>query len=161
MKYTVGLFMVGILIPSILFGQVEQEEVLSKRDRIQAQKVAQLTLVVKLTPEESQKFWPIYNQMDEELHATRMERRASHKSYRDGYKELSEEDLDKLLDKEFDARQKELTIRRNYHEQFKQLIGVHKTARLYQAERDFQKELIRGVREKAQRTRHGRDSGQH
>lgn len=149
MKYLKPLLITALLFPMIGSAQSGSQREMSKREMIRAQKVAHLTTWMKLTPEEAEKFWPVYNQMDEELQAAKKERRQNQKQYRDSFKEMSEAELEKLLDQEFVGRQAELDIRKKYHTKFKDLIGVHKTARLYKSEREFNTQLVKGVRAKA------------
>ena len=46
-----------------------------KREEIESMKVAFLTKKLELTPEEAQKFWPVYNQFQGELDKIRDEQR--------------------------------------------------------------------------------------
>lgn len=127
-----------------------------KREQLRAQKVARLTVAMKLTPEESQVFWAVYNELDEELSKIRKERRKLSKSLDAPLEELEEDALNQRMDREFELREKEIQLRKEYHVEFKKLIGVEKTARLYVAEKEFNRDLVRGVREKAQRSQQAR-----
>ncbi len=118
-------------------------------DRIQeikAQKSAFITQRLDLSPEEAQKFWPVYNQYDKEIEANRKEMRANHKALK-GDAELSESEASAAIEKDLASRQKELDIRKKYAAEFKKTFGAVKTMKLAQAEREFQKELIKRVRE--------------
>ena len=90
----------------------------NKLQEIKAQKVAYLTQKMDLTPEESQKFWPVYNLYDKELEALRKERREAHKAMKDKTG-LSEAESATAIDDELAGQQKELDLRKKYAAEFK------------------------------------------
>lgn len=126
-------------------------------DRIQeikAQKSAFITQRLDLSPEEAQKFWPVYNQYDKELDANRKEMRSNHKTLKEDA-ELTEAEANAAIEKELATRQKELDIRKKYTGEFKKTIGSKKTLELGKAERDFHRELLKRVRGKMDQHREG------
>ncbi len=119
---------------------------------IKAQKTAFLTQRLDLSPEEAQRFWPVYNQFDKELDAVRKEVRDERKdAKKDG--ELTEAEASAAIDKELASRQKELDLRKKYAAEFKKTIGALKTMKLGKAERDFRRELIKRVRDRVEERR--------
>lgn len=119
---------------------------------IKAQKTAFLTQRLDLSPEEAQRFWPVYNQFDKELDAERKEVRDERKdAKKDG--ELTEAEASAAIDKELASRQKELDLRKKYAAEFKKTIGALKTMKLGKAERDFRRELIKRVRDRVDERR--------
>jgi len=117
------------------------------REQIESQKIAYLTRQLELTPQEAQAFWPVYNQFD-----------ARRKALRQGFGQNArheDHDIDKLTDKEATEladgqiieAQKLLDLRKEYHAQFKGVLPIKKVLKLYEAERDFQKELLGQIRQ--------------
>ena len=98
------------------------------REKIQALKVAFITQKLHLSPSEAEKFWPVYNQYDNEITQLRATKR-------DGDVLENEE---KLLD-----------IRKKYKPSFEKILGSERLNDLYNAERDFRKVLIQRLKEKA------------
>lgn len=121
---------------------------------IKAQKSAFLTQRLDLSPEEAQKFWPVYNQYDKEIDANRKDMRADHKAMKKD-EELTEAEASAAIDRGIASRQKELDIRKKYAAEFKKTIGAIKTLKLAKAERDFQKELIKRFRDRMDDRREG------
>lgn len=117
-------------------------------EEIKAQKVAYITQKMGFTPNEAQKFWPIYNQYDKELDATRKEMRDFHRGVKKSGTELTEADATLLIEKELSTRQKELDTRRKYSVDFKNNLGAVRTVKLYRTERDFNKELLKRMRDR-------------
>lgn len=120
-----------------------------RMQEIKSQKVAFLTQRMDLTPEEAQKFWPIYNAYDKEIEACRKEMRDGRKALKKD-DEVTEAEASAAIDRELSGRQRELDIRKKYAAEFKKAIGAIKTLRLAKAERDFNKELLGRIRERMQ-----------
>ena len=97
------------------------------RERIQALKVAFITQKLHLTSSEAEKFWPVYNQYDNEI----LQLRANNKN-------------GDVLDNE----QKLLDIRKKYKFSFEKILGPQRLNDLYNAERDFRNILIQRLKER-------------
>jgi hypothetical protein len=98
-------------------------------EKIQALKIAFITQKLQLTPEEAQKFWPVYNQYDNEIHNI---------------------ELDKSDPNVLDKEEKLLNVRKKYLTSFEKILGPDKTNRLFNAERDFRGLLIRRLQNRNQ-----------
>lgn len=121
---------------------------------IKAQRTAFLTQRLDLSPAEAEKFWPVFNQYDKEQEVVRKELRDMHRGMRKDT-EVSEAEAAAVIDKELAARQKELDIRKKYAAEFKRTIGAVKTMRLGKAERDFNRELLKRLRDRMEDRRNG------
>ena len=44
----------------------------TRAEKIQSLKIAFITQKLQLTPDEAQKFWPVYNQYDNEIHSLQL-----------------------------------------------------------------------------------------
>ncbi len=120
----------------------------SKRDRLEALKVAYLTKELSLTPEEAQAFWPLYNEMTQQMGETRKQRRENRMSTKRNHKEMSDTDLSKAVDLELELEQQQLDLKKKYNEQFKKILPIRKVAKLYVAEKGFRKELLKGAKDR-------------
>lgn len=118
-----------------------------QREHMEAMKIGYLTREMDLTVEESQKFWPIYNEMDKKLEALRKEKRLEMRD--------SLPDIDKMTDAEANAyvenhmsyRQRELDIHREYLKRFQGVLPPQKIVRLIRAQHEFKEHLIMMIRE--------------
>ena len=98
----------------------------TRAEKIQALKIAFISNKLQLTPEEAEKFWPVYNQYDNEIRS---------------------------LPKGGDAiatEEKLLNIRKKYQSSFEKVIGPQKLNKLFNAERDFRDILIRRLQNRNQ-----------
>lgn len=152
MKALVTLLSFLLISSATLFAQSNEGK--SRKEMIQAQKVGFITSQVRLTTEEAKTFWPIYDDRETELQEVRKRRRQLRRKFRDSLEEISDAELETMLDGEFEGKQKELDIKKKYHVRFKESIGIKKTAKLYRAEHRFDAKLVRGSRAKAQQLRH-------
>jgi hypothetical protein len=97
-------------------------------NRLEALKIAYITKKLDLSPEEAQKFWPIYNMYSAELKQTRQNAIKNNSS---------EIELDEAT----------LNIRKKYSSQFGQVLSPQKVDAFFRSEKEFghfvQKEMER------------------
>ncbi len=107
---------------------------------VEAAKVAFLTDKMGLTAEQSQKFWPLYNEYE-------AKRRELVRSYRSGYREdvdqLSDQEAKARLDGMFSTREKELELEKEYVARYQRVISSNQIIKLYRSEREFTKLLLK------------------
>ncbi len=119
----------------LLFGSIEN--LYSQNERVESLRVAFITEQLQLTPEESQKFWPVYNQYRGEL-----------KSLRQAYRlDVASEDDSQLADKKFEFEQKKLDLMKKYRPQIEQVVGAKKFGLLISAEDKFKQELLKRIQD--------------
>ena len=117
-----------LLIFFVLLGSLSQIKA-QDGEKIQSLKIAFITQKLQLTPSEAEKFWPIYNEYDNEVHGL----------------QLDNNDANPLGKEE-----KLLNIRKKYLSSFEKILGPDKTNRLFNAERDFRGILIRRLQNRNQ-----------
>lgn len=107
-------------------------------NRIDALKIAYLTNKLNLSPEEAQRFWPIYNQYATELRKLRMDARQNKKA-------------------EIDTEEKILNLRKKYNGEFGKALSNEKVNSFFRAEKEFgtflQKEMLERRQQKIERRR--------
>ncbi len=147
------------LFAAPLFAQHEgpgPQHLREKKEKVDAMKAAFITQELDLTAEEAQKFWPVFNEMDKLIEAIRMEEATKRIEMREAGKtieDLSDAELEAMMKKMFDHEEAILMIKRDYHQKFIKVLGIKRTAMLYQAERKFQRELMRKTRKEQPRQR--------
>lgn len=121
-------------------------------EKVKAEKVAYFTAKLDLSPDEAQKFWPIYNQYEKEkmeIYDMFMQRPKS-------YNDLSDADAEKYLDRLQNIKEKEYELEKKYIPRFKKVLPVKKVAGVYYFEKEFRKEVFDRVKERmAKRERGG------
>ena len=128
------LYILSILICIAGFARAQEEIPSEKRQQdIEALKVAFISRELELTPDEAQKFWPVYNQYSKEL------------------KTIIKDEVDVLPRDE-----KVLNLRKRYRDQFSNILGQQRMNRIFNAEGKFRQLLIKSMRNQSQRNRANR-----
>lgn len=112
------------------------------QDRIRALKVAFITDKLKLTPEESEKFWPVYNQYEAEQKRIRQKYRPEQ-----DLNTLSDQEVERAVLDRFDMEEELIKLKRDYFQRMKAFMAVRKIALLQRSEQEFNKELLRRIQE--------------
>ncbi|MBK9276294.1 MAG: hypothetical protein IPM49_17385 [Flavobacteriales bacterium] len=149
-RHLLRTLVLGLTLGTVLLACAQEDDLPIAPERLQevkAQRSAYLTQKMDLSPEESQRFWPVYNQYDKELETLRRERREGHRALRTDA-DLTDAEAAGHIDRELASQQKELDLRKRYSGEFIKLIGARKTLELHRAERDFNRELLRRMRER-------------
>lgn len=121
----------------------------AKRDKIDQLRVAFINSKVDLTNQETQQFWPLYNELNDKLDNLK-------KTYRINFIKnfnaeiISDKEAEALLTAEFILKQKELDLNKEYYEKYKKILPIKKIALIKMAENDFKKELIKTIKSSSQ-----------
>lgn len=135
-----------LLITSLSFAQDYKE----RREKVKALKVAFITEKLELTTEEAQKFWPIYNAFDEKQAELRHEKmRAILNRFKPGNVEnLSEKEASALLIQMEKIEEDLFNLRTKFIKELQGVVSAKKIIKLKKAEEDFNRELLKQMREK-------------
>jgi intergrase/recombinase len=100
--------------------------------------------------EEAQKFWPVYYKYTAELEKSRKDFRGQMVDELKNIDQMSTAEADKALRDMIEFRSKELDITKQYTNEFKKVISPQKVVKLFVAEQEFKKELLKMLRQKQQ-----------
>ncbi|MEZ5067143.1 MAG: hypothetical protein R2847_00975 [Bacteroidia bacterium] len=89
----------------------------NRSERMETMKIGFLTQQLHLTVTK-QRFWPVYNQYQDELQALRKNRKDDRQDAKDNFANMSDKEAEKVVDDEIAFRQNELDILKKYHAQF-------------------------------------------
>ena len=105
-------------------------------------KIAFITNRVSLTQDQAQKFWPLYNEFSTRRRELNRSSRLLRRNVTDG---MTDQQLRENFNQAFTMRQQELNLEKEYFDKFQKVISLRQVAELFQAERDFTKEVIKRV----------------
>jgi hypothetical protein len=111
-------------------------------DRIEAMRIAFITDRLRLTPEESQRFWPVFNQMEDDLKTNRQKFKP-----RKDLAEMTDAEVDDFIQNHLDREQKELDIKRAYADKLRKVLPPRKIAMLHMIDQQFKAKLLERARE--------------
>ena len=146
MKTKIIFPIIFLLVASLSFSQGFKE----KREKVKALKVAYITEQLELTTDEAQKFWPIYNAFDENQSDLRHEKmRAILDRFKPGNVEkLSEKDASNSLIQMEKIEEDLFNLKKKFIKDLQGVISAKKIIKLKKAEEDFNRELLKQMREK-------------
>jgi hypothetical protein len=119
----------------------------SVKEKIEAEKIAFITKKMDLTPQESQSFWPMYNQYRKELEATRQDKKDLLHDAKKNYDKMTDSEIEKAILESFQMEQHELDLKKKYYSEFKKAISSRKIVKLYRAERQWTLYLVQRLKE--------------
>ena len=146
MKTKIIFPIIFLLVTSLSFSQGFKE----KREKVKALKVAYITEQLELTTDEAQKFWPIYNAFDENQAELRHEKmRSILDRFKPGNVEkLSEKDASNSLAQMEKIEEDLFNLKKKFIKDLQSVISAKKIIKLKKAEEDFNRELLKQMREK-------------
>lgn len=127
------------------------------RDKIEAARIAFITERLELTPEQAEKFWPLYREYNQERATLRKEFNEARQGMRD--KDLTEEESKRLIELGLQFKDRETQLQRTYSERLARVITNRQLLQLRKSEEDFRRMLLqrlerrRETRERIQQRR--------
>ena len=112
-------------------GNPDQQRKMADLRKIQAMEMAFITKELNLTPDEAQKFWPVFNQ------------------YRNELKVMAK---DRITGDQLEKQQRMLDLRKKYREDFTKVISQDRANKVFGAEEEF-RSLVRREFQKRQAER--------
>ena len=106
-------------------------------------KIAYLTDRMGLTPDEAQKFWPVYNEYEQEQRKIR-------DKYRPATADISampDAELERFVSQHLDMQEEELRLKREYFTRMKRVLPIRKMAFFLQAEAEFNRKLLQALQQ--------------
>jgi len=149
-KSIAAVVLVLFMIPSTFGQEGKREASKEKREKIEALKISFITTELALTTEESEKFWPIYNETESKIKAEKKTQKKLEKDLIDNHATLSDADNKSKITAIFDSEQKEISIKRDFYNKIGDQIGYKKSTKLLSLEQKFKRELMQQLKEKKQ-----------
>lgn len=113
---------------------------------MRAAKIGFFTRFLALDEEEAEKFWPVYNKYEEEREAQR-KKMMGLRLNKESAEAISEKEAEALVEQYLQLRQEEVALEKRFYASVKKVLPVEKVAKLFQAERQFQREILRSMRQ--------------
>lgn len=131
-----------ILILSVFVAGFLQVQAQEGNEKIEAMKIAFITKRLNLTPDESQKFWPVYNQYEAEKKQIRQTTIGTVKDLKeDG--DFTNAEAEQAIAKFVEFKAKDLDLIKKYVTEFRKILPATKVAKLVTAEEHFKKMLTK------------------
>lgn len=141
MKRTIYILtMLLALLPLVSNAQSKEA-----KKQIEAARIALITERLELTPDQAEKFWPVFREYDKKRQQLRMELRQTRKGV--DPQQMSEDESRALMAKALEIKQKELDLEKDYSKRFTRVLSSQQVLSLSKAEKDFQQMLMKRINE--------------
>lgn len=110
------------------------------REKIKAYKVTFFTEELELTAEESEGFLPIFNEYEEKIYTLKKEYRPNKQPNLDN---TNEADIQAMIDKHFEFKQKELDLKKEYANKCSKVIPLRKVLIINHLEHEFRRKIVK------------------
>jgi hypothetical protein len=118
------------------------------RERIKSERIAFITERLSLSAEEAQRFWPVYNELHQQMEVIKKEQRSSRKNLNDRLPSMADKDVEKAMSDDLNRQQQLLDLQRKSLVDLSKILPAKKTAMLLKAERDFKMEMLRKMKDR-------------
>lgn len=135
-----------IIVPLLFLYQLSFGQNRDARQKIESARIALITERLGLTPEQAEKFWPIYNEYNNHRRELVQELQKARRNV--DMKNLSEEQGQALMKLGMDIRERQLMLEKNYAQRLNQVITTQQMLSLRKAEEDFRRMIIQRLEER-------------
>ncbi|MGV8878436.1 MAG: hypothetical protein ACOH2A_05340 [Sphingobacteriaceae bacterium] len=116
----------------------DHKDITNRFKKIEAIKAGYITQRMDLTPEESQRFWPVYNAYQKEITTVLIKKKQN--------MQQSNNSPESRLDDDLKFEKELLDIRKLYKDKFLKVLPAEKVTLLTRCEREFKEQLIQQLK---------------
>lgn len=123
--------------------RLPQNKPVISREEADSLRVDVMTKELKLSPDESKKFWPVFYEYTGELQ--NLDQEYFHRAgvFRKNIDRLNDTELNQFLADEFNFQERKLELKKKYSNRLRAFLPVRKLAHYYLAQEQFSRQLIR------------------
>jgi hypothetical protein len=154
MKRIVIFLMIMLIFPGIRStGQN------SNLEKLNNYKIGFFTRKLNLTTQEAEKFWPVYNDYQNQRNQIQMEKLKLNRNFNQNESSLSDNQLEEMGDKYVDCLVQESNLAVAFHKKLKEVLPPVKVILYYQAENQYKVQLLNELQsvKQQQKLRPGRN----
>jgi hypothetical protein len=118
-----------------------------KREKYRTMKIAYFTDNLELTPEEAERFWPLYNEFEKQKREFMRKMRQMSKEFTQQSADLSEEEAEDIIDGHMKARQQQWDRDLKFHQDLQNILPAKKVMNFYITEVQFREYMLKKIRE--------------
>jgi hypothetical protein len=145
MKKSFVIYLVLVLLTGSRSAAQEQA-----REKLDAYRIAFFTKKLNLTPQEAEKFWPLYNEFQDKKNKIQMEKLRINRDFNQNELNMSEKEMIEAGDRFIALDVQGADLAQEYHLKFKEVLSPVKVLRLYQAENQYRQQLLQQLKQNPQ-----------
>ena len=135
-----------IIVPILFFFQISFGQNKEARQRIESARIALITERLGLTPQQAEKFWPVYNEYNIHRRNLVQEMQSARKNV--DMDNMSEEQGRALMKLGLDVKERQLQLEKTYSDRLVEVISTKQMLSLRKAEDDFRKMIIQRLEDR-------------
>jgi hypothetical protein len=120
------------------------------REKLEAYRIAFFTKRLNLTPQEAEKFWPLYNEFQDKKNKIQVEKLRINRNFNQNELNMSEKEMIEAGDRFIALDVQGAALAQEYHVKFKEVLSPVKVLRLYQAENQYRMQLLQELKQSPQ-----------
>ena len=124
----------GCLLFILSINMLQAQERRSKEERIHALKVAFITEELNLTPEQSQGFWPLYNEYEDKKYTVNTRYFNLIDKFAENFENMSDEVATEVISESLSIELELIKLEKSYAKKFMKILTPHRTLKYLQAE---------------------------
>lgn len=133
-------------------GLLAQVRSAGRSDNLQQQKTAFFNEKLQLTPVESAKFWPVYNDYQNRRDKITKDRNTLLQYFEANKVNMSETEANEIIGKYLSFQQEETRLLESYTAKFREFLPAKKVMRIFIVELEFKKWLLENLRQNKAQT---------
>jgi len=114
--------------------------------QIEAARIGMITERLGLSPDQAQRFWPMYNEFSQKRREIRSQLNEARKGIDPN--NLSDQDSQRLMELSLEMRQSEVNLEREYTGKLRDVISAQQVLALRKAEDDFRKLILQRIEDR-------------
>ncbi|MDZ4715685.1 MAG: hypothetical protein SH819_09470 [Cytophagales bacterium] len=149
-KYILTLAVLLLAVPCTVFAQEDmdlpQQMDPKAREKVEATRIALISNRLGLTPDQAEKFWPVYREFAQKRGEVRSEFQRAQRSMNP--KEVSPEKQQQLISLGLQLKQRELDLEKDYSGRILRVISAQQLINLRRAEQDFRQMILNQLQQR-------------
>lgn len=142
-----------IIIICLAFVSIQTTRVAAQNDNIEklnAYKIAFFTKKLNLTSQEAEKFWPVYNDFQNQKNRLQVEKSSLLRMFNLSEATLSDKEINEMGEKYLAALLQESALAVDLHKKLQEILPPKKVLKVYQAENQYRMQLLNELQDRRQ-----------
>ena len=147
-NYTLLILFLGLFSINLNAQPNKNQGNKAEKDKIEQLKINFINTELKLSAEESEKFWPIYDELTRKLRIEKRIQKTTNNELKNNFNSLTEIEFKTKANKVLDSQIKVAQLNKEYNSKIAEVIGYKKATELLSIERRFKRELLQKLKDK-------------
>lgn len=143
-KKLFSIILFSFLVSNLALSQSGKKDRSKNYERLKAKKIAYITDELELTPAESEKFWPVYNQFRDDIESLRTDRQSATEKQNN----ITEAEALVIINNSIQLDKKEIEIKEKYNAKFIDIISAKRLIKLQSVDRRFKRQMLMGIKDR-------------